>query len=107
MPFTLETGSKKERFVTLQPDSLRGIYRDVPLVNPDITPATISTVWHPKLLSSLGQQVKGSRVFLHFHGGAFVFDVCRDSDVACCCGTSSIIRIFGAIPTVSPCLLPG
>lgn len=82
MPFTLEAGSEKERFVTLQPDSLRDTYRDVLLVNPDITLATIGAIWHPKPLSSPDQHVKGRRVFLHFHGGAFVLGGCRDADVS-------------------------
>lgn len=82
MPLTLEAGSEKQRFVTLQPDSLRDTYRDVLLVNPDITPATIGAIWHPKPPSSLDQHVKGRRVVLHFHGGAFVLGGCRDADIS-------------------------
>lgn len=81
MPFNLDAGKEKERFVTIQPDRLNDIYHDV-LASTDITPVTIGAVWHPLPLSSPDQHVKGRRVFLHFHGGAYVLSGCRDTDVS-------------------------
>lgn len=80
MPFNLDAGNEKGRFVTIEPDRSHDIYQDV-LASTEVKPVTIGAVWHPLPLSAPVHHVKGRRVFLHFHGGAYVLSGCRDTDV--------------------------
>ncbi|KAJ4413455.1 hypothetical protein N0V82_008529 [Gnomoniopsis sp. IMI 355080] len=95
MPFNLDAGKEKERFVVIQPDDSHDIYQDVLLATTNITPVAIGAVWHPKPLSAPDQHVRGRRVFLHFHGGAYVLSGCRDTDVAF--AASLLLRSPGAL----------
>ena len=89
----LEPGKEKDRFVTIEPfeephqnDQRQkpSIYTGIAKPNPDgIKPATIGGTWFPSPLSPTSQPPPGRRrVFLHFHGGAYVLFDCRDRDMA-------------------------
>ncbi|KAK4242265.1 Alpha/Beta hydrolase protein [Achaetomium macrosporum] len=105
---TLDPGKEKERFVAIAPfesgddDDQNGdqqntkpssIYLGIAkpttttttTTNSDtkIKPATVGGVWHPgPLLPESYTHTPGTRVFLHFHGGAYVLFDCRDQLMA-------------------------
>lgn len=106
-PITRNPGSEKERFVTIKPDTPRNTDKDVLLAKPIINPTTIGAIWHLKPLLYLDQHSKGRRVFLHFHGGAFVLGCCRDQEHHLRGVSTPSARSIGPLPAVPPKLLPG
>ncbi len=84
MPFNLDPGKEKERFTTVAPhptDPGQLVYHGIPFSDPGIKPITIGATWHPAPLSTPYQHQPGARVFLHFHGGAYVLFGVRDHDI--------------------------
>ncbi|KAK0628638.1 hypothetical protein B0T17DRAFT_652452 [Bombardia bombarda] len=91
MPMSLDPGKEKERFVIIapykKPNPTQSIYKDIALPAPAhdtttttttaIQPATNGGTWYslPLLPQSYHHQ-PGQRVFLHFHGGAYVLFDC-------------------------------
>jgi len=85
-PFNLEPGKEKERFVIIPPaDDLVSTYQGPALsaTNPvGIKPTTIGGTWYPSAPPSnhhLYEHESGKRIFLHFHGGAYVLFSARDA----------------------------
>ncbi|KAI2622369.1 Alpha/Beta hydrolase protein [Hypoxylon sp. NC1633] len=80
-PFSLKPGKEKDRFVLVAPLEDH-FYRAILHCDPEIQPATIGAVWYPERLSETSQHHTGRRVFLHFHGGAYMIGGGRNVDVA-------------------------
>ncbi|KAK4161307.1 putative alpha beta hydrolase fold-3 domain-containing protein [Cladorrhinum sp. PSN259] len=97
-PRSLEPGKEKERFVTIKPylhgessstetgelpRQQESIYQGVAQSpDPAIQPVKIGGTWYPAPLAPESYKHQpGRRIFLHFHGGAYVIFDCRDRDV--------------------------
>ena len=96
---SLDPGQEKDRFVTMEPfrfepdqtdpQQTRTIYTGIAKPDPTgIKPATIGGTWFPSPIlppdpsASTISPAPRRRVFLHFHGGAYVLFDCRDRDMA-------------------------
>ncbi|KAG7288947.1 hypothetical protein NEMBOFW57_005307 [Staphylotrichum longicolle] len=93
-----EPGKEKDRFVTIEPfapsqndqEQKPSIYAGIAKPDPDaVKPATIGGTWFPSPLSPDSPSSRAHtprrprpRVFLHFHGGAYVLFDCRDRDMS-------------------------
>ncbi|KAI4153035.1 MAG: hypothetical protein LQ340_002557 [Diploschistes diacapsis] len=72
---TLDPGPQGDPFVSLTPSkacSYLGVLDDQ-----HIKPITIGAMWYPRLYSPVNDS--GKKVFLYFHGGAYVLGGCRPS----------------------------
>lgn len=87
IPPSLEPGKEGDRFVIIAPpdDETHSIYRGVASVDTNTTrPVPIGGTWFPAPFHTHHRhhQPGNSKVFLHFHGGAYVLFDCRDRDMA-------------------------
>ena len=73
-PTSLEPGAEKDRFVIIEP--AKDIYYDVMKAG-GIQPIAVGGTWYPKLFQA---SHKPTNVFLHFHGGSFIWGEGRESD---------------------------
>ncbi|KAK4143711.1 Alpha/Beta hydrolase protein [Dichotomopilus funicola] len=85
---TLDPGQEKDRFVAIDPiqQATIPIYTGIATPQPNgIRPTKIGAVWHPAPPSTkdgVSSLATAERVFLHFHGGAYVVFDCRDREMA-------------------------
>ena len=73
---SLSPGAEKERYVMMQP-STRDIYHGILNISDNIRPATVGGTWYPKLFQLSD---KHGTVFLHFHGGSFLWGEGRQAE---------------------------
>ncbi|KAK4127415.1 alpha/beta-hydrolase, partial [Parathielavia appendiculata] len=97
---SLDPGKEKDRFVTIEPFEAQAdsnkhnqqqetIYTGIAKPNANgIRPVAIGGTWFPAPFNRESNQMntlapnRPRRVFLHFHGGAYVLFDCRDRDMA-------------------------
>lgn len=112
---SFEPGKEGERFVIIAPapdddDDVNGnghgkqsLYQGVAAPSPPTRPVTIGGTWYPSALHADNQQARqpGSKLFLHFHGGAYVLFDCRDLYMA-----PGARLLLGAAPAGSAVFCP-
>jgi acetyl esterase/lipase len=108
---SLDPGKEKDRFVTIEPftnpdenehdPQTKSIYTGIakPSSTPNsITPTTIGGTWFPAPITPTSPLTcarrRRRRIFLHFHGGAYVLFDCRDRDMAF--GASLLLQASGS-----------
>ncbi|KAI1823761.1 FAD/NAD(P)-binding domain-containing protein [Xylaria intraflava] len=94
----LKPGREGDRFEIIQPQPRR-LYGG-PLDDDSIRPEAIGTTWTPARPSQAVTESPNTTVALHFHGGAFVIGLGRDSDAGYL--ARSLVRHMGCTHVCAP-----